>query len=156
MGKKTGRYSDIINLPHHQSVRRPHMSVYNRAAQFAPFAALVGYDQMVQNAADTLLLDRRVILSEDQKGILDEKLKILQEYLTEAPEIHIIYFDENLNQLGGGYVSYFGAVRRVEHYPTRLIMMDRKEIFVSDILNLEGDIFRYILKLGRSKNFCSL
>ena len=138
MGKKTGRYSDIINLPHHQSVRRPHMSVYNRAAQFAPFAALVGYDQMVQDTADTLLLDQRVILSEDQKGILDEKLKILQEHLAEMPEIHITYFDENSNELGGGYVSYFGTVRRMEHYPAKLIMMDRKEILVSDILDMDG------------------
>ena len=138
MGKKTGRYSDIINLPHHQSVRRPHMSVYNRAAQFAPFAALVGYDQMVQDAADTRLLDQRVILSEDQKGILDEKLKILQEHLAEMPEIHITYFDENSNELGGGYVSYFGTVRRMEHYPAKLIMMDRKEILVSDILDMDG------------------
>lgn len=141
MGKKTGRYSDIINLPHHQSARRPHMSAYNRAAQFAPFAALVGYDQMVQDAADTLLLDQRVILSEDQKGILDEKLKILQENLAEMPEIHVIYFDGNSNELGGGYVSYFGIVRRVEHYPAKLIMMDRKEILVSDILDMGGDIF---------------
>lgn len=138
MGKKTGRYSDIINLPHHQSVRRPHMSVYNRAAQFAPFAALVGYDQMVQDTADTLLLDQRVILSEDQKGILDEKLKVLQEHLAEMPEIHITYFDENSNELGGGYVSYFGTVRRMEHYPAKLIMMDRKEILVSDILDMDG------------------
>lgn len=141
MGKKTGRYSDIINLPHHQSVLRPHMSVYNRAAQFAPFAALVGYDQMVQDAADLRLLDQRVILGEDQKGILDEKLKVIQEHLAEMPEIHITYFDENSNELGGGYVSYFGAVRRVEYYPTRLIMMDRKEIFLRDILDINSNIF---------------
>ena len=146
MGKKTGRYSDIINLPHHQSVRRPHMSVYNRAAQFAPFAALVGYDQMVQDTADTLLLDQRVILSEDQKGILDEKLKTIQEHLAEMPEIHITYFDENSNELGGGYVSYFGTVRRMEHYPAKLIMMDRKEILVSAILDMDGDVFGHILK----------
>lgn len=69
MSKRVERYSDIIDFPHHQSVRRPHMSVYNRAAQFVPFAALVGYDQMVQDAADILLLDKRVILSEDQKAI---------------------------------------------------------------------------------------
>ena len=141
MGKKAGRYSDIINLPHHQSVRRPHMSIYNRAAQFAPFSALVGYDQMVQDTADTLLLDQRVILSEDQKGILDEKLKVLQEYLAEVPEVHITYFDENSNELGGGYISCFGAVRRVEYYPARLIMMDRREILVSDILDMNGDVF---------------
>ena len=52
MGKKMERYSDIIDLPHHQSGRRPHMPNYNRAAQFAPFSALVGYEQMVQDTVD--------------------------------------------------------------------------------------------------------
>ena len=144
MSKNSGRYSDIIDLPHHQSVYRPHMTVYNRAAQFAPFAALVGYDQMVQDTADILLLDQRVLLSEDQKGILDEKLKILQEHLSEMPEIHIIYFDENSNELGGGYISCFGAIKKVEYYPDRIVMADKKEILVSDILEMDGEVFGII------------
>ena len=51
MGKKVERYSDIIDLPHHQSGRRPHMSVYNRAAQFAPFAALTGHEEAIEETA---------------------------------------------------------------------------------------------------------
>ena len=49
MREKSGRaaYPDIIDHPHWQSPTRPHMSLYDRAAQFAPFAALVGYDEMV-------------------------------------------------------------------------------------------------------------
>ncbi|WP_458408230.1 hypothetical protein [Anaerotignum sp.] len=141
MSKNSRRYSDIIDLPHHQSVRKPHMSVYNRAAQFAPFAALVGYDQMVENTAAALLLDQRVMLSEDQNEILDEKLKVLQEHLTEMPQIHITYFDENSNELGGRYVSYYGIVKGVKYHPARLIMMDRKEILVSDISDIDGKIF---------------
>lgn len=141
MRKKAERYSDIINLPHHQSVRRPHMSVYNRAAQFAPFAALVGYDQMVQDAADILLLDKRVILSEDQKAILDENLKILKEQITDQPKVHVLYFDKTANELGGGYISYTGGLRRIEEYPDRLIMMDRKEIYIGDILEITADLW---------------
>ena len=71
---KQSRYSDIIDLPYHQSIYRPHMTVYNRAAQFAPFAALVGYDEMVQDTAEYRLLNQRIILSEDEKAILDRKL----------------------------------------------------------------------------------
>ena len=137
MGKKVGRYSDIIDFPHHQSVRRPHMSVYNRAAQFAPFAALVGYEQMIQDTADILLLDKRVILSEDQKTILDEKLKVLKEQIADKPRVSVLYFDKVANELGGGYVSYTGVLRRIEEYPTRLIMADRKEINICDILDIE-------------------
>ena len=42
------KYKDIINLPHKQSSKRPHMSLLDRAAQFAPFAALVGYDDAIK------------------------------------------------------------------------------------------------------------
>lgn len=140
MGKMVERYSDIIDLPHHQSVRRPHMANYNRAAQFAPFAALVGYDQMVQDTEDILLLDKRVMLSEDQKNILDEKLKLLELQITKRPKVQVIYFDEVSSDLGGGYVSYFGILRRIEEYPARLIMMDRKEIYIGDILEITTDL----------------
>ena len=140
MGKKVERYSDIIDLPHHQSVRRPHMPNYNRAAQFAPFAALVGYEQMVQDTADILLLDKRVILSEDQKMILDEKLKVLKEQITDKPEVRVLYFDKAANALGSGYVSYTGVLRRIEEHPARLIMMDRKEIYIGDILEITADL----------------
>lgn len=44
-------YEDIINLPHHQSKTRPHMSIYDRAAQFSPFSALTGYDDVLKDAA---------------------------------------------------------------------------------------------------------
>ena len=40
-------YGDIIDMPHHQSKTHPHMSLYDRAAQFAPFAALTGYEDMI-------------------------------------------------------------------------------------------------------------
>ncbi|SDB40394.1 hypothetical protein SAMN02910298_01981 [Pseudobutyrivibrio sp. YE44] len=44
-------YGDIIDLPHHQSTKHPHMSLYDRAAQFAPFAALTGYEEMISEEA---------------------------------------------------------------------------------------------------------
>ena len=67
MSKKEERYSDIIDLPHHQSVRRPHMSNYNRAAQFAPFSALVGYDQMIQKVDSMRLYENKEELNGDDK-----------------------------------------------------------------------------------------
>ena len=136
MSKKVERYSDIIDLPHHQSVRRPHMTNYNRAAQFAPFSALVGYEALVQNTAGSLLLDERVILSEDQKGILDEKLKILKTQIAENPKVKILYFDKNANNWGGRYVSYSGVLRCIAECPARLVMVDRKEIDIFDILDI--------------------
>lgn len=139
MSKNSGRYSDIIDLPHHQSIYRPHMTVYNRAAQFAPFAALVGYDEMVQDTADILLLDKRIILSEDAKCLLDVQLQGIREKIDLNPEIKIVYFDENANRLGGGYVLYSGKVKRIEEYPAMLVFLDGKKVLVEDIVQIENE-----------------
>ncbi|MEE1262261.1 hypothetical protein [Ruminococcus sp.] len=74
-------YADIINLPHFQSQKRPHMSLYDRAAQFAPFAALTGFDDIPIGigfdfravyedvfAADFLLNNQRVVAID--KGVV--------------------------------------------------------------------------------------
>ncbi|MGN1231775.1 MAG: hypothetical protein ACI4TP_07730 [Anaerotignum sp.] len=142
MNQTNGKYDDIINLPHHQSARRPHMSLYHRAAQFAPFAALVGYDEMVRDAADTLTLDKRVILDENEKRTLDKRIRALMKASDQRPKVKVCYFDDSANGLGGAYVSYIGIIKKIESYPTRLVMMDGKEIFAEDILNIEEDIAR--------------
>ena len=46
----TENYDDIINLPHPSSTKHPRMSMYNRAAQFSPFAALTGYEKAIEEA----------------------------------------------------------------------------------------------------------
>ena len=69
-------YDDIINLPHHVSERHPQMSMYNRAAQFAPFAALTGHGSAITEAAR--LTDAEQELSESEAEILDRKLARLQ------------------------------------------------------------------------------
>ena len=125
------RYEDIIHLPHHQSDCRPKMSVRDRAAQFAPFAALVGYEQMVQETEGVLLVDRRRMLSEDEKSGLDRKMQILQEQIGVYPEIEVTYFTEN--EKGGAYAVYVGRVRRIEEVPTAIVFMDGKRILVSRV-----------------------
>ena len=138
------RYEDIIHLPHHQSECRPKMSVQDRAAQFAPFAALVGYEQMVQETEGVLLADRRRMLSEDEKSGLDRKMQILQEQIGVHPEIEVTYFIEN--EMGGAYAVYAGRVRRIEDVPAAIVFMDGKRIWVGDIACMESENFeRYEL-----------
>lgn len=138
------RYEDIIHLPHHQSDCRPKMSVQDRAAQFAPFAALVGYEQMVQETEGVLLVDRRRMLSEDEKRGLDRKMQRLQKQMSVHPEIEVTYFTEN--EKGGAYAIYAGRVRRIEEVPTAIVFMDGKRIGVGDIACMESEIFeRYEL-----------
>lgn len=140
MRNKISRYSDIIDLPHHQSVRRPQMSVYNRAAQFAPFAALVGYDEIVQDTADYRLLDQRIILSEDEKAILDRKLQILLENIDLQSEFTLVYYDDQANKIGGSYVMHSGRMKTIEECPPAIIFMDGKKVRIEDIVKINSDI----------------
>ena len=141
MGKKVERYSDIIDLPHHQSMRRPHMSVYNRAAQFAPFAALTGYDQMVQDTAGMQLNDEKRVLSDDVRRVLDEKLQILREHLKEQPEIEVIFYDDKAGVNGGAYRFVSGNLKKFEESPAVLILDSNLKINCADILRVQGKIF---------------
>ena len=136
MGKPIERYSDIINLPHHQSSRRPHMTIHNRAAQFAPFAALTGYDSMVRNTADLLLLDKRISLDDDWKTFLEQKLQTILENPTQYPMVKVTYFDFTATKLGGSYKEYQGTIKGIKDFPKRLSFIDRKEIFVEDIVDI--------------------
>ena len=141
MGKKVERYSDIIDLPHHQSVRRPHMSVYNRAAQFAPFAALTGYDQMVQDTAGMQLNDEKKVLSDDARRVLDEKLQILRKHLKEQPEIEVVFYDDKAGVNGGAYRFVIGNLKKVEESPVVLVLDQNLKINCEDILSVQGEIF---------------
>ena len=80
----TGKYDDILNLPHHVSATHPRMPMLDRAAQFSPFAALAGYEAAVKETAR--LTEARVELDENAKAELDQKLRLLMEYLQEQPQ----------------------------------------------------------------------
>ena len=133
MGKGYSKYEDIIDLPHHQSKKRPQMSLYNRAAQFSSFQALRGYGDMVQDTADILLLDQRAILDEDRKSILDRQMQILMDSIKDHPEIKVVYFTDTVNNLGV-YSTYIGKVKKVEEYPAMIIFEDGKKIKMEDII----------------------
>ena len=84
------RYDDIINLPHHASSTRPRMSMHDRAAQFAPFAALVGYDDAVAETAR--LTEYRPELDEQEQRAINERLAYITAHIHEQPEVRIKYF----------------------------------------------------------------
>ena len=96
-----GNYEDIINLTHHVSKKHPQMSMHDRAAQFAPFAALSGHSEAIAETAR--LTDRKIELDEYEKMNLDEKLIVLQEHIRETPEINVTYFCPDDNKDGGRY-----------------------------------------------------
>lgn len=135
------KYQDIIHLPHKQSSTRPHMPVADRAAQFAPFAALVGYDDAVKETAR--LTDRRRELSDGALDQLNAKLNYIQEHLNEQPEVTITYFQPDSKKSGGAYLTCAGIVKRVDDYEHTVLMQNGREIFIDDITEIESSAFQF-------------
>jgi len=137
------RYDDIIDLPHHVSPTRPHMSMIDRAAQFSPFAALSGYDDAVKETAR--LTDNLVELSDDSRAVLDMKQQILVDAVADHPEISITYFVQDKKKAGGAYVTTTGKVKRIDEYERVLILMDGTRVPLNDILELDSELFQSII-----------
>lgn len=134
------KYDDIINLPHHQSATRLHMSNYDRAAQFSPFAALTGYDDAVVETAR--ITDNKIELDEYGLDKLNEKLNVIQHSLKEEPEVSITYFVADKNKSGGCYKTLKGAVKRIYEYEQLILMKEGTKIPIEDVLEITGDVFK--------------
>ena len=137
--KSTGKYEDIINLPHHISKKHPQMTMESRAAQFAPFAALVGYEDAVEETAR--LTTKRIELNEEEKNILDMKLQMLKEqmHVQIYPEISIMYFVPDLKKDGGKYIKISGTIKKVDEYKQLLILDDKTQIPINEIISILGE-----------------
>ena len=135
-------YDDLLNLPHHTAAVQPAMPMQNRAAQFAPFAALVGYDAIIRETAR--LTDEKADLDESIKAELNEKLRLLLELLPQQPEVTITYFQPDGRKAGGSYRTVTKIVRKYRSIDNMLIMMDGAQIPVNEIVSLEGSCFSII------------
>jgi len=133
------RYDDIIGLPHHVSAVHPQMSLYDRAAQFAPFKALTGYEDEAAEAAR--LTDARVELDSTRIEQLDARLRLLAERLADAPTVSITLFRPDERKDGGRYETVTAAVKRIDTIRRTLVLRDGREIAFGDIYGIEGDIF---------------
>lgn len=129
-----GEYDDIINLPHHVSRKHPQMSTHDRAAQFAPFAALTGHGEAIAETAR--LTDRKIELDDYERLKLDEKLLILQEHIMEMPEVSVTYFCPDEKKEGGRYVTVTKALRKINEVERTLLMEDGMQIRIEDILEV--------------------
>lgn len=134
-------YEDIIYLPHPVSRNHPPMPVGDRAAQFAPFAALTGYEEAVEEAAR--LTECRIEMDRDRIEELDRELRRLREHIKERPEADIVCFKADERKTGGARVTLSGRVKKIDEYEGRLIMADGSVIAIEDIYGID-------LKLGES------
>lgn len=160
-----GKYDDIIDLPHPVSEKHPHMSMYDRAAQFSPFDALTGYSESIDETARTT--DRRLELSDEDKAVLDGKLSELERLCAKArsarfygnedacfPKITVTYFvpDKELHRrsrkTGGSFLKYTGTARTADTLQGFLVFENESgpdrppfRIPLRDICDISGEVF---------------
>lgn len=127
-------YDDIINLSRPIS-KRPRMSLEQRAAQFAPFAALTGYDNKVRETAR--LTSERIEIDEEQKLELNFKLQLIQYKIKEQPKIEITYFIPDKRKQGGKYENIKNNVKKIDNYENKLIMVDGLSISINEIIDIQ-------------------
>lgn len=137
------KYDDIIDFPRHVSRTRPHMPSADRAAQFMPFAALTGHGAAVEETAR--LTSERIEPDESFKALLDQKLRIIREHLSEHPEVSITYFIPDLKKEGGSYAVAEGRVIRINEYDKTIALSDGTKLPIDEIIEIEShDIIKDI------------
>jgi hypothetical protein len=127
----SGRYDDIIHLPHHQSVKHPRMTMTERAAQFSPFAALTGYGAVI--AETGRLTDSRIELTDEQKDEIDRRLN---ELLQSGEPASFTYFIPDGKKDGGRIVTVTGSVRRLDPIEGIIVFESGEKIPVREILGI--------------------
>ena len=129
-------YKDIIYLEHPTSLKHPRMSRMNRAAQFAPFAALTGHDEAVAETAR--LVDQEITLDENRIQLINEHILILLEHIKEKPYIRVTYFKKDDKKIGGSYEVKEGYLKKIDEYDHLLIFDDLSKINIYSVVNINS------------------
>ena len=127
-------YDDIINLARPQYHDLPPMSIHDRAAQFSPFAALVGYDAAVEETAR--LTDSRREMEQDEINELNRQLSELNDRLSDRPKIRVTYFIRDKKKEGGRYASKIGNARTIDQAENRIVFTDGESVPVKDMYSV--------------------
>ena len=129
------KYSDIINLPHHVSTIHPHLSREQKAAQFAPFAALTGFDDDISEAAR--ITDKRIEIDDGLKEILSNKLNIINSNIKNKPLVTITHFVEDKKKSGGKYIDTTGTVKKINLFDNFILINDNIKVNITDIIDID-------------------
>lgn len=135
-------YDKIINLPHYEPKYHQRMSIYNRAAQFAPFAALTGYEDAVSETGR--LTENEKLLNDDLKNVIDMKLQIIEEHIKDNQSINVLYFVKDKRKAGGKYIEYIGNVKRIDKINQEIIFKDNTRICFDKILDIKAEFIKEI------------
>lgn len=134
--KTPGKYDDIIHLSRPVSPRHVPMPMIDRAAQFSPFAALTGYNDVIRETAR--FTDECKELDETSKAELNRKLQIIGEYMDVQPEITVVHFRQDERKSGGAYVTTVGKLKKIDPYQRELVLLDRTRIPIDWIYQIDS------------------
>ena len=135
-------YDDILNMPYpNPEIEKDFPDKILRSAQFAPFAALTGHDEAIEETAR--LTDSKVELDEYQKAELNDKIQLINNSDADE-EVSITYFVTDKKKSGGAYITKRGIVLKVREYEKDIVMDDGTEIPIDDIIEINGEFFRKI------------
>lgn len=133
---KESNYEDIIHLSHFEPKNHLRMCRYNRAAQFAPFAALTGYEEQIKET--TRLTHKKIEIDDEFKEILNYKLNRLNEIVRLRPEVEITYFVPDDKKDGGEYVIEKGNIKSIDFINRFIKFTNNKKIMIDEIMNIES------------------
>ena len=123
-------YDDIINLEHPNPKNHVRMPIEQRAAQFSPFSALSGYNELLKETRR--IVDSNKELNDDKKEILDRTLKKIKN----NDKVKIIYFIKDLKKDGGFYKTIVTNIKKVDFY-NKLLITNEDKILLNNIKDIE-------------------
>ena len=152
-GEPNGRdvYPDIIDHPHWQSPTRPHMSLYDRAAQFSPFDALAGYSDMISD--EQRLTDQKIELCESDIEKLNQKLNLINDAIRkgENPVVSITCFVPDEMKAGGIYQIITETIKKIDVLRGTIVLTRTEgpgnlnvKINIRDVLDIQGELVDYL------------
>lgn len=130
------KYDDIINMEHPTSATHPRMSLHDRAAQFAPFAALTGHSALIKETAR--VTSKRITLDDYAIEELNAKLTVIAEHPDSNAVRSITYFVPDMHKDGGAYVTASDRVKKIDPYAGIIEMQDGTQIRIADVVDVSG------------------
>lgn len=128
------KYKDIIEHEHHVSLRHQRMSALDRAAQFAPFAALTGYDEVIRETGRQT--DSRIELDEESVKRLNDAIAGIAEHIDQKPSVNLTVFEKDARKHGGRYITVSGKVRTIDSVQRMITFVGGRKISLDDIAGI--------------------
>ncbi len=137
------KYKDIITLSRPLS-KRPKMSLNDRSAQFAPFAALIGFDDTIDET--NRLTTPKHELNEEEKNLLDAKIRVIIANIHVYPTVDVTYFIKDKYKSGGAYTTNRGVIKKIDTFKRTLTLFDETIINLDDITDLSSPFLDAVME----------